>query len=174
MNRNSHISPTYLAMSLLKVKAIGKPFPLRLFPIVIALLTSLSIVGCTSPAAPSPEQLSLGKQVYEQQCMACHGVQGIGQYPNAPNQKDAQGLMGAPPHDSTGHTWHHPDGLLFSITKNGQVAPGFVTMPAFGEKLKDEEIWAVLAYIKTWWTPGQIKIQATTSAQYTPRAIQIK
>lgn len=142
--------------------------------VIVGILGLLLVVGCSSPASPSPEQLSLGKQVYEQQCLSCHGVQGIGQYPQAPNQKDAQGLLGAPPHDSTGHTWHHPDGLLFSITKNGQVAPGFVTMPAFGEKLKDEEIWAVLSYIKTWWTPEQVRQQAVVSAEYTPRAPKIK
>jgi mono/diheme cytochrome c family protein len=47
--------------------------------------------------------------------------------------------------------------VLFAITKNGLIPPyapkGYESdMPAFGEKLTDEEIWAVLAYIKSHWT----------------------
>jgi len=55
----------------------------------------------------------------------------------------------APPHDASGHTWHHPDSDLFGITKHGlgPYAPaGYQSdMPAFGGTLSDEEIAAVLA-----------------------------
>jgi len=43
-------------------------------------------------------------------------------------------------------------------------------MPAFGDKLTDDEIWAVLTYIKTWWKPDQLERQATVSARHTPPA----
>jgi mono/diheme cytochrome c family protein len=62
------------------------------------------------------------------------------------------GRLPAPPHDATGHTWHHPDRELFEITKNGPagIAPGYESdMPAFKDVLNDREIWAVLAYIKS-------------------------
>ena len=82
---------------------------------------------------------------------ACHGVRLEGQ-PNWRSQL-ANGSLPAPPHDETGHTWHHPDQLLFDITKHGGAknAPaGFVSgMPAFGGKLADRDIWAALAYIKS-------------------------
>ena len=60
--------------------------------------------------------------------------------------------MPAPPHDDSGHTWHHPDEVLFGITKHGVVPPyappGYESdMPAFAGKLSDDEIRAVLAYI---------------------------
>ena len=69
--------------------------------------------------------------------------------------------MPAPPHDESGHTWHHADGVLFAITKRGLVPPhapvGYESdMPAFGGKLSDEEIWAVLAFIKSHWRSREV------------------
>lgn len=72
-------------------------------------------------------------------------------------QRLPSGRMPAPPHDASGHTWHHPDAVLFAIAKNGLVAGvtaprGYESdMPAFGRMLSDEEIVAVLAYIKSTW-----------------------
>ena len=64
-----------------------------------------------------------------------------------------------------GHTWHHPDEVLFGITKQGVAAfapSGYESnMPAFGGVLTDEEIWAVLAYLKSSWPP---EIQVRQSA----------
>ena len=74
-------------------------------------------------------------------------------------QRLQSGRLPAPPHDASGHTWHHPDTVLFSITRNGLVPgktapPGYQSdMPAFGGTLTDEQIWAVLAYIKSTWLP---------------------
>ena len=103
--------------------------------------------------------VALGRTVYAQYCASCHGAKLEGQ-PNwrvrLPN-----GRLPAPPHDESGHTWHHPDRVLFAITKNGLVAPyapkGYESdMPAFGGKLTDEEIWVVLAYIKSHWTSREV------------------
>ena len=99
------------------------------------------------------ELVALGQKIYTAECAACHGVRLEGQ----PNWRSrlANGSLPAPPHDETGHTWHHPDQLLFDITKHGGAknAPaGFVSgMPAFGGKLADRDIWAALAYIKSRW-----------------------
>ena len=99
------------------------------------------------------ELVALGQKIYTAECAACHGVRLEGQ----PNWRSrlANGSLPAPPHDETGHTWHHPDQLLFDITKHGGAknAPaGFVSgMPAFGGKLTDRDIWAALAYIKSRW-----------------------
>ena len=73
--------------------------------------------------------------------------------------------MPAPPHDDSGHTWHHPDHLLFGITKIGLVPPYAPPayqsdMPAFGGKLSDEEIWAVLAYVKSRWSQEILPMRA--------------
>lgn len=104
-----------------------------------------------------------GRIVYRQYCAMCHGVNLEGQ----PNWKEElpEGGRPAPPHDVNGHTWHHADALLFAIVKEGEGAvdlPGYIyRMPAFGDTLSDEEIWAVLAYIKSTWPSD---IQATQEA----------
>jgi MFS family permease len=73
--------------------------------------------------------------------------------------------MPAPPHDATGHTWHHTDSMLFSITKYGLLPGKYAPpdyrsdMPAFIGTLSDEEIWAVLAYIKSFWPQELRKAQ---------------
>jgi mono/diheme cytochrome c family protein len=70
--------------------------------------------------------------------------------------------MPAPPHDESGHTWHHTDTVLFGITKEGLVPgkyapPDYVSdMPAFAGKLTDAEIWAALAFIKSHWTNPEL------------------
>lgn len=114
-----------------------------------------------SQADPSnASQAALGQSVYTQYCAACHGANLEGQ-PNW-QAKLPSGRMPAPPHDATGHTWHHPDPVLFGITKYGVLPgkygpPGYQSdMPAFGGTLSDEQIWAVLAYIKSVW-PDQIR-----------------
>lgn len=94
-----------------------------------------------------------GKPVYERHCAACHGAALEGQ-PNW-QSRDARGRLPAPPHDASGHTWHHDDVVLFEVTKFGMAKhapPGYQSdMPAFGPMLGDGEIVAVLAYIKSRW-----------------------
>jgi len=124
--------------------------------IIFALWT-----GEKSPADPdNPQQVARGKPVYERLCASCHGAKLEGQ-PNW-QEKLPTGRMPAPPHDASGHTWHHPDSVLFGITKHGLVPGKYAPpkyesdMPAFGGVLSDEEIWAVLAYIKSSW-PQKIR-----------------
>lgn len=103
------------------------------------------------------ELVALGRVLYVSHCAACHGAKLEGQ----PNWRERRpnGRLPAPPHDASGHTWHHPDAVLFDITRNGFVpgrtAPeGYETdMPAYAGILSDEEIVAVIAYIKSTWPP---------------------
>jgi mono/diheme cytochrome c family protein len=104
--------------------------------------------------------LALGQEVYAETCASCHGENLEGQ-PNWRIRLD-NGRLPAPPHNETGHTWHHPDDQLFGMTKLGvQAFSGLEDyesdMPAFEGVLSDEEIWAVLAYIKDTWP---VKIRA--------------
>lgn len=101
-----------------------------------------------------PAIVALGEEIYAAQCAVCHGVELQGQPNWQTPGKD--GLLLAPPHDETGHTWHHPDQLLFAVTKLGTAQalkqPDFKSdMPAFGETLSDDEIVAALSYIKSRW-----------------------
>ena len=111
--------------------------------------------------------LTLGKTVYEQNCAECHGMNGEGQFPDAPMEPDETGRFGAPPHNGDGHTWHHDDTLLINYVINGGQGNSsqFYPMPAFGETLSQDEIEAVIAYIKSFWSEDQRIIQAERSLQ---------
>ena len=103
-----------------------------------------------------PQVLRTGARIYAQQCTACHGAKGEGQ-PNW-RERGPDGLLPAPPHDASGHTWHHPDEQLFAITKYGLAKlikqPDYRTaMPIYDGMLSDDEIVATLSWIKAQWPP---------------------
>lgn len=109
--------------------------------------------------------IEAGKMLYGESCSACHGANLEGQ----PDWRSpgSDGRLPAPPHDEKGHTWHHPDSVIFEYTKIGGKAAlanqgvDFDSgMPGFGEDLSDEEIWNILAYIKSTWPERISQIQA--------------
>lgn len=114
--------------------------------------------GASGADASNPELVALGAAVYVEHCAICHGERLEGE-PNW-RQRRADGTLPAPPHDVTGHTWHHSDYLLFRLTRDGPAAMAGSdyrsTMPAYAGILSDREIWAVLAYIKSQW-PEEIR-----------------
>lgn len=143
--------------------------PSKLSTRLIALLAAVLIGGgawyywsgpaeVTTADATNPALVAAGQQAYMAKCASCHG----GNLQGEPNWRSRRpdGTLPAPPHDESGHTWHHGDALLFGITKFGgqrDAPPGFVSrMPGFGESMSDHEIYAVLAYIKSRW-PQQIR-----------------
>lgn len=101
--------------------------------------------------------LDAGRKLYAVHCAGCHGAALEGE-PNWRERK-LSGRRPAPPHNDSGHTWHHPDQMLFGITKFGMVPEKYAPsgyqsdMPAFEGTLTDDEIWTVLAYIASRWSP---------------------
>ena len=122
------------------------------------------LAGCERASAPGVQLattdarvLATGKAVYQQHCAGCHGASLEGQ-PRW-RERDASGRLPAPPHDASGHTWHHPDQVLFDITKYGVARAANLkdyasAMPAYEGVLSDAEIVAVLAWIKDQWPAG--------------------
>ncbi|WP_230534283.1 c-type cytochrome [Microvirga roseola] len=109
-------------------------------------------------------QIALGQQLYGAYCASCHGA-GLQGEPDWQSPKP-DGLMPAPPHDASGHTWHHSDEELFRITKFGMAAvvPNHRSaMPAFGGALSDREIEATLEYIKSTWSERERAYQRERS-----------
>jgi mono/diheme cytochrome c family protein len=109
--------------------------------------------------ADDPGTVALGSEVYAANCAACHGVDLEGQ----PDWRSPgpEGRLPAPPHDATGHTWHHDDDTLFRLTKYGVGSmigdPDYASdMPIYEGILTDEEIVAALSYIKSTW-PQEIR-----------------
>lgn len=136
---------------------------------LVATALAATLGACSEPD-PAPRadpankaQVALGAKVYAAQCAACHGR-------NLEGQPDwrlrlPSGRLPAPPHDDSGHTWHHPEELLFNITKFGLVPPyapeGYASdMPAYAGKLTDEEIYAALAYIMSRWSKEVIAVRS--------------
>ena len=104
-----------------------------------------------------PPRRARSAGLYAQHCASCHGEHLEGQ-PNW-RARRPNGRLPAPPHDATGHTWHHSDAELLAITKNGAsgMVPGYESdMPAFKDVLSDRQIAAILAYIKSTW-PDEIR-----------------
>ena len=113
--------------------------------------------------------LDRGRTLYAEQCASCHGADLEGQ--PGWQRPGPDGVLPAPPHDETGHTWHHADRMLFDYTRLGgaealaalgveDMASG---MPGFGEELTDAEIRDVLAWIKSTWPEEIRRSQAARS-----------
>lgn len=121
--------------------------------------------GPRGPAEPDAKRLALGQEIYRANCASCHGENLEGQ-PDW-RRRLPTGRLPAPPHDASGHTWHHPDEVLFRITKEGPAAivgNGYQSdMPGFGDVLSDTEIRAVLDYIKSTWPERERSFQRNVS-----------
>ena len=116
------------------------------------LLSASSLAGMT--------QEMDGRALYMEFCASCHGANLEGQ-PDW-RQRLPNGRLPAPPHDETGHTWHHSDEQLFRIVKEGLavLAPGYETdMQAYAGILDDAQIEAILDYIKRTWPEREREIQ---------------
>lgn len=128
--------------------------------LVVAIGVALWLGDRPAADPADVKQVAHGQSVYAQHCAACHGGRLEGQ--QNWRERLPGGRMPAPPHDASGHTWHHPDTVLFGITKHGLVPGKYAPptyqsdMPAFQRVLTDEDIWAVLAYIKSSW-PEKIR-----------------
>ncbi|MBN8590593.1 MAG: cytochrome c [Anaerolineae bacterium] len=142
----------------------------------LLLLVGLLFVGCSNQPATilvngtgfDIDQIAQGQQLYSQYCSSCHGVNGEGQFPSAPTERDATGRFGAPPHNGNGHTWHHGDAMLIEYVRNGGISlsdpVNWYPMPAFGEQLTNDQVMVILAYIKTFWSNEQRARQAEITA----------
>jgi mono/diheme cytochrome c family protein len=135
------------------------PFWAAIIGLEAAALAGLGAFAL-QPTSPVSMEGSPGHLLYLAHCASCHGANLEGQ-PHWKVRRD-DGRLPAPPHDASGHTWHHSDDALFRITKEGlaAVVPGYETdMPAFGETLTDDEIRAVLEFIKSKWPERERQYQ---------------
>ena len=136
---------------------------------LILLAFGVSLPGFQGDTAArgssAASETELGANVYRTNCAACHGPSGEGQ-PDW-QQRGANGVLPQPPHDSSGHTWHHADGLLFRLIRDGGAQFAGPTtpsgMPAFGEVLSDEETRAVVNYLKSFWGADERAFQTQVS-----------
>ena len=116
------------------------------------------------PALPTLDsgEIANGRAVYIADCAECHGKNLEGEIDWQQQNEDSS--FRSPPHDASGHTWHHGDNVLIdSIVFGGGRLPdnigGFSNMPAFGDTLTEGDIAAVLTYIKSTWSKDMRGIQ---------------
>ena len=130
----------------------------------VAVGSGLAQTPAASPAmdATNTERVALGQKVYASFCAGCHGenLQGQSNW----QRRLPLGNFPAPPHDDSGHAWHHADQWLFETVKFGgqHHAPSRYrsAMPPYKDMLSDVEIWAVLSFIKSRWPPATQREQA--------------
>lgn len=127
--------------------------------LLLVAVASGAAAGCGTGEPSADEAAALpageagqrsGTQIFAAVCATCHGEQGEGA--NDWKVRGEDGRLPPPPLNGDGHTWHHADGVLYRIVRDGGATFGAGSnMPAFGETLTREEIIAVLEYIKTLW-----------------------
>ena len=93
----------------------------------------------------SPLAAALGERLYNTNCSVCHGIKGRGVI------DDKSRTFLAPPLDESAHAWHHTDDVLVDIILNG--SPRNPKMIAWKSKLSEDDAHAIVAYIKSLWSP---------------------
>lgn len=125
---------------------------------VVFLTLAAACGGTVRPTLSSQEEI--GRTLYEGFCIQCHEAANNG-----------TGRL-APPHGPQGHTWHHPDAEIIGTVLGRLNSPGRA-MPSFQGKLSEGEVVAILAYLKTNWTPEQREFQEeVTRYPFLPRPLR--
>jgi len=134
--------------------------------------TLVNQYGTPVPAVPTLDaaQVAQGRAVYQAQCARCHGENGVG----APNWKVPDENLNYPPpsHNDEGHTWHHPDRVLYEAIRDGLRDPlkpnSELRMPAFGNALSDADMRAVIVYFKSLWNSEHREFQWLRTTEDVP------
>ena len=129
---------------------------------IMALLPLLALAACSdsgstgaSSAPPAatfdPAVLQLGGARYAQHCAQCHGPDAQG-HPDWQTPSDGT-FTAAPPLDDSGNVKHRSKPELTATIKGGVRKDGLDIMPAWGGRLSDTEIDAVIAWFQSLWSP---------------------
>lgn len=123
-----------------------------------------------SPGDPGDaEQVAIGEALYEWNCARCHGADMSGELGwiaketglSDDDLKEVTQTLDdvAPAHDASGDTSRHDDQMLFQIISEGPakaLAKPDTRMPRFDDRLQAREIWAIIAFMKSQWTPAEV------------------
>ncbi|WP_249780144.1 cytochrome c [Bradyrhizobium sp. dw_411] len=107
--------------------------------------TSPEKPAASLPSAESSLLLSFGKSIYDRECGGCHGATGVGMPPHYPP------LAGNPSIQMVSAV------NAIRMVLNGGYPPGTAGnprpygMPPFAQRLSDDEVAAVVTYIRTSW-----------------------
>jgi mono/diheme cytochrome c family protein len=93
----------------------------------------------TNPILPDVESVAIGQELFNENCVVCHGPEGRGNGPTA------QSLSPPPADFASGHTATHTDGDLFYWILQGVEN---TAMPAFESQLTEEQVWHLVNYVR--------------------------
>ena len=127
------------ALAMLIIPAIIA-IPIGVYSIATFTREATPGLTLTNPFLPDEASLQIGREVFNTHCAACHGEQGRGNGPAAAS------LSIKPPDYGSGHLDIHTDGDIFYWIQNG-ISEGS-PMPAFKDKLTDDEIWHVVNTVR--------------------------
>ncbi len=115
----------------------------------LAFLACCAGLLVADPVMAKPGDAAQGRGVYEKRCTWCHGAEGDG-------MGAAQGLLNPPPRDFTSGSYKIKtsgfedlapnDDDIFRMIRDGM--PG-TAMPGWGDVLKEQDMWNLVAYVKT-------------------------
>lgn len=143
-----------------------------------AALTGIGVAGCTGEPDSTAtstlpgrwytaEQVARGGEVFETNCIVCHGAGAVGD-PNW-RQRGADGYFPPPPLNGSAHAWHHPLLWLKETVTNG-TAGGQGRMPAWGDQLSAEDVTATIAWFQSLWPEEVYAIWSEGNARYEPKS----
>ena len=93
----------------------------------------------SNPSQGSIESVARGEQIWVQNCLSCHGPEGVGDGP-------ASALLAKKPKDLTmvASPPIFPDGIMAFRIANGKN-----TMPAWQDALTPDQIWDLVSFIRS-------------------------
>ncbi len=111
----------------------------------LAVLAALLVVVPAAASAQPTGDPGRGRELYAEKCVLCHGGQGQGW---DWGKKVARPPVPVP--DLARVAPERSDRYLFDVIKGGGEAVGRTRfMPGFGFQLSDEEIWHLVAYVRS-------------------------
>jgi mono/diheme cytochrome c family protein len=109
-----------------------------------ARLTFEQAADQPNPLPQTPETLARAVELYRVNCTTCHGADGRGNGPMAPYFRENPAAPVPPVDLSSPRVQQRTDGQLHWLLANG-----IGNMPAYGSLLADQDLWALVTYVRT-------------------------